>query len=70
MNYKVTVHRTDEGFSVSVPALPGCSSAGATEDEALANIEAAIREYLATLGDRKKALGNVADVEAEERDRA
>ncbi|MBM4195304.1 MAG: type II toxin-antitoxin system HicB family antitoxin [Gemmatimonadetes bacterium] len=37
---------TDEGFSVSCPGLPGCWSQGQTEDEALANIEEAIREYL------------------------
>jgi predicted RNase H-like HicB family nuclease len=39
--------RSDEGFSVSVPGLPGCWSQGATEEEALANIREAISEYLA-----------------------
>jgi len=38
--------RTDEGYSVSCPGLPGCWSQGATEEEALANIREAIREYL------------------------
>ena len=52
MNYKIAIHRTDEGVSVSVPALPGCWSEGATEDEAVANIQDAIREYLAALDDR------------------
>ena len=52
MKYKVTIHRTDEGISVSVPSLPGCWSEGDTEEEALANIENAIREYLAALEDR------------------
>ena len=52
MKYKVTIHRTDEGISVSVPSLPGCWSEGDTEEEALANIEDAIREYLAALEDR------------------
>jgi predicted RNase H-like HicB family nuclease len=52
MNYKVAIHRTDEGISVSVPALPGCWSEGDTEEEALANIQDAIREHLAALEDR------------------
>ena len=42
----VTLLRSDEGYSVSVPELPGCASQGETEGEALANIEDAIREYL------------------------
>jgi predicted RNase H-like HicB family nuclease len=29
-----------------VPSLPGCWSQGATEEEAVSNIEEAIREYL------------------------
>ena len=31
---------------LSAPGLPGCWSQGATEAEALANIQEAIREYL------------------------
>jgi predicted RNase H-like HicB family nuclease len=54
MRYKVALHRTDEGISVSVPALPGCWSEGDTEEEALENIRDAIREYLAALEDRTK----------------
>ncbi len=46
MKYKIALHRTDEGFSVSVPGLPGCWSQGETEAEALANIQDAIQEYL------------------------
>ena len=54
MNYKIAIHRTEEGISVSVPALPGCWSEGDTEAEALENIQDAIREYLAALDDRFK----------------
>jgi predicted RNase H-like HicB family nuclease len=48
MRYKIALLETDEGFSVSVPGLPGCWSQGATEDEALQNIQDAIQAYLAT----------------------
>ena len=46
MKYTVIIEESEEGFAVSVPGLPGCHSQGATEDEALANITDAIREYL------------------------
>ena len=54
MEYKVVVHESEEGFSVSCPGLPGCWSQGATEEEALANIQDAIREYLAAIDDLVK----------------
>ena len=47
MRYKIALLKTDEGYSVSVPGLPGCWSQGATEQEALDNIQDVIREYLA-----------------------
>lgn len=46
MKYKIALQQSDEGYSVSVPGLPGCWSQGVTEAEALANIRDAIREYL------------------------
>ena len=46
MKCPVALSPTEEGFSVSCPGLPGCWSQGATEEEALANIRDAIREYL------------------------
>ena len=46
MRYKIVLHESEEGYSVSCPGLPGCWSQGATEAEALENIQAAIREYL------------------------
>jgi len=51
MKYKIALQKTDEGFSASVPGLPGCWSRGATEDEALENIRYAIGEYLAARED-------------------
>lgn len=47
MKYKVVLKKSDEGFAVSCPGLPGCWSQGATEGEALANIRDAITDYLA-----------------------
>ncbi len=46
MKYKVAVHPDDDGYAISVPGLPGCWSQGETEQEALENIQIAIREYL------------------------
>ena len=47
MKYSVALTRTEEGYSVSCPGLPGCWSQGSTEEEALANAKDAIQEYLA-----------------------
>ena len=47
MRYKIALTRNEEGFSVSVPGLPGCWSQGETEEDALENIRNAIQEYLA-----------------------
>jgi predicted RNase H-like HicB family nuclease len=44
--YRVVLRHSEEGYSVSCPGLPGCWSQGATEEEALANIQIAIREYV------------------------
>jgi len=51
MRYKVVLQKSEEGYSVSCPGLPGCWSQGATEAEALENIQDAIREYLAAVDD-------------------
>jgi len=47
MKYKIALRESEEGFSVSVPGLPGCWSQGSTEEEAIQNIKDAILEYLA-----------------------
>jgi predicted RNase H-like HicB family nuclease len=52
MKLKVILEPSDEGgFTVLVPALPGCISEGDTRDEALANIREAIELYLDPIDD-------------------
>lgn len=46
LSYEVRLYPSEEGVAVCCPALPGCWSEGADEDEALANIKTAIVEYL------------------------
>ena len=46
MKYKIALQNSDEGYSVSVPGLPGCWSQGKTEAEAIASVREATREYL------------------------
>jgi predicted RNase H-like HicB family nuclease len=45
-NYRVVLRKSEEGLSCSCPGLPGCWSQGETEEEALANIQIATREYV------------------------
>lgn len=47
MNYPVVIHKDRKSdYGVSVPDLPGCISAGATVDEALAMVREAIELHL------------------------
>ncbi len=51
MSYRVTLIKSQEGYAVFCPGLPGCCSQGETEEEALQNIRVAIQEYLGVIGD-------------------
>ncbi len=46
MDYRIVIIESEEGFAVSCPALRGCHSQGATREEAIENIQIAIREWL------------------------
>jgi len=47
LKYQVVVHKSEYGYDVHCPALPGCNSQGDTLQEALENIkDAAIHTYL------------------------
>ncbi|MGH7800152.1 MAG: type II toxin-antitoxin system HicB family antitoxin [Thermodesulfobacteriota bacterium] len=54
MRYKVNLKKTEEGYAVWCPGLPGCWSQGQTEDEALDNIKDAIQSYLDTAEELNK----------------
>ncbi len=45
--------KEDDAFIVEVPELPGCMADGATYEEAVANAQTAIREWIETA----KAIG-------------
>jgi len=51
MKYCIALQKSEEGYAVSVPGLAGCWSQGSTEQEAIQNIQDAIREYLAVVED-------------------
>ena len=51
LRYAILLQKSEEGYAVSCPALPGCWSQGATEEEAMENIRDAIREYLAAINE-------------------
>ena len=54
MKYRVVLEAQDQGgYTVYVPALPGCVSQGDTADEAMTNIKEAIEVYLESLKARK-----------------
>jgi antitoxin HicB len=49
-SFKVVLEKNDSnGYTVTVPALPGCVTQGKNKDEALARIREAIQGYLETL---------------------
>ncbi len=56
MHYKVVLQHSEEGYSISCPALPGCWSQGESEEDALDNIKHAIHEYLEVLVLKNRSL--------------
>lgn len=49
LTYPIVLKRSEEGVAVGCPVLPGCWSQGDTEEEAIEQIQIAIREYLGAL---------------------
>ncbi|MDW8111649.1 MAG: type II toxin-antitoxin system HicB family antitoxin [Candidatus Bipolaricaulota bacterium] len=66
VKYLVTLREAEEGgYTVEVPALPGCVSEGESYEEALANIRDAIIAYLEELGDELNPRARVMITEVE-----
>lgn len=51
--YKIILYwsQSDQAFIAEVPELPGCAADGETYQEALANAEVVIREWIETARD-------------------
>ena len=57
MKFTVILEPQEEGgFTVTVPALPGCISEGETREEALNNIKEAIELYIEVLKEDRKPI--------------
>jgi predicted RNase H-like HicB family nuclease len=53
VKYKIVLEPQEEGgYTVYVPALPGCVSQGGTVEEAMDNVKEAITVYLESLRER------------------
>jgi predicted RNase H-like HicB family nuclease len=55
--YKIHLHKEEEGgFTVTVPALPGCVTYGENVDEAIDMAKEAIQLYLEELKERGETI--------------
>ena len=65
MKFRVIVEHDPErgSFSAYCPELPGCSSCGLTEEEAINNATEAIKLYLEPSEISKECKGKVCEVE-------
>lgn len=58
VRYEVIIYWSDEdqAFIAEVPELPGCAADGATYQEALANVEVVIQEWIETAKELKRPI--------------
>jgi predicted RNase H-like HicB family nuclease len=56
--YEIILYWSDEddAFIAEVPELPGCAADGSTRQEALANVEIVINEWIATAKEMGRAI--------------
>jgi len=64
MKYRVVMERQpDGGYTVYVPALPGCISEGDDREEAIANIREAIALYVESVAERNLSVPEIEEYE-------
>jgi predicted RNase H-like HicB family nuclease len=58
LRYRVLISWSDEddAFIAEVPELPGCAADGRTYQEAVANVEAVMREWIETARSLKRPI--------------
>ena len=56
--YEIILHwsNEDEAFIAEVPELPGCAADGSTRQEALANVEVVIAQWIETAHELGRAI--------------
>jgi predicted RNase H-like HicB family nuclease len=56
--YEIIIYwsQEDQAFIAEVPELPGCMADGQTYQEALANTESVIREWIETAGELNRPI--------------
>ena len=56
--YEIIIYwsKDDQAFIAEVPELPGCAADGSTYDEALANVQVIIQEWLETARELGRAI--------------
>lgn len=59
MRYQVNLQKTEEGYHVWCPSLPGCASQGDTKEEAIENIQDAIITYLEVFAELNQEIESI-----------
>ena len=62
--YPAIVERAADGFGVFFPDLPGCTSAGATLQEAVRNAEAALQAHIDLASEHGEAVPDPSELDA------